>query len=210
SIRRGVARSRSLEEIVPECRRYFDEEFAAEPFETALARMAALFTLLLDDLAGRLGTAEVIPRIGDPAAEIPRIRSRAEWDAWAERTLGRIVARRTMRVDEHWPAPLRHAVAHIDAHYTEALHLSSVAGECEISTGYLSRLFSEHLGVSFNDYLNSVRIGAAEALLAAGELSIKEIAFACGYRDPNYFSRIFKRVKGVSPTSFPAGKDHEA
>ncbi len=210
SIRRHVARSRSLDEILTRCRRYFDDEFAAEPFEVASSRMVAFFTLLLDDLAGRAGTVDVVSRIGDPAAEIPTIRSRVEWDAWAERTLSRIAAQRTMRIDEHWPVPLRYAVAHIDTHYAEPLHLSSVAETCDISTGYLSRLFAEHLGTSFNDYLNSVRIGAAEALLIVGELSIKEIAFACGYRDPNYFSRIFKKVNGVSPTSFPAGEDHGA
>ncbi|MFW5880419.1 MAG: helix-turn-helix transcriptional regulator, partial [Spirochaetota bacterium] len=80
--------------------------------------------------------------------------------------------------------------------------LTTVAEHCTVSPSYLSRLFSERLGTSFNDYLNTVRLGVAQRLLELGKQSVKEIALSVGYHDPNYFSRIFKKFVGVSPTSF--------
>lgn len=210
ALRRQVARAQSLEQVLAQCRSHFDEEFAATTFELAKAQMVGLFTLLVDDLAGRAGTQEAATRIGDPAAQIAQIRSRPEWDAWAERTLDRIVAYRNDPIDAHWPAPLRQSVGYIAARFAEPLQLQSVAHHAQVSTGYLSRLFSEHLNTSFSDYLNRVRVDAAEPLLAAGDLSIKEIAYAAGYRDPNYFSRIFKKIKGVSPSEFCAAKEDDA
>ena len=78
----------------------------------------------------------------------------------------------------------------------------SVAEQCGVSAGYLSRLFSEHLGVPFNDHLNSVRLDVAQRLLQDGDRTVKEIAYAVGYQDPNYFSRIFKKYTGHSPTRY--------
>lgn len=210
TLRRHIARAQSSEQILAYCRSYFDEEFAATTFELAKAQMIGLFTLLVDDLAGRAGTQEAATRIGDPAAQIAQIRSRPEWDAWAERALDRIVAYRNDPIDAHWPAPLRQSVGYIAARYAEPLQLSSVAHYAQVSTGYLSRLFTEHMHTSFSDYLNRVRVSAAEALLAAGDLSIKEVAYAAGYRDPNYFSRIFKKITGVSPSVFYAAKEDDA
>ena len=57
-------------------------------------------------------------------------------------------------------------------------------------------------GENFIDYLTSLRIIKAEELLKNSDISIKEICFEVGYRDPNYFSRIFKKNIGITPTEF--------
>jgi two-component system response regulator YesN len=112
------------------------------------------------------------------------------------------VEEQTRYAGAQWPAVLKQAVQYIDSHYAQPLQLTAVAERCNVSAGYLSRLFSEHLGVSFNDHLNAVRLDIAERLLREGEQPVKEIAYSVGYHDPNYFSRIFKKFKGTSPTTF--------
>ena len=91
---------------------------------------------------------------------------------------------------------------YIRGNYEKPLQLTDVAEFCGVSSGYLSRLFTEQLKLSFVDYLTSVRMKVAEGLLLENRLHIKDIAFAVGYQDPNYFSRIFRKQKGIAPTSY--------
>lgn len=94
------------------------------------------------------------------------------------------------------------AKAYIDAHYNQDIGLKDVSEAVAISPQYFSKIFKDELGVNFIDYLTKVRINRAKDLLMNKELSIKEIAFEVGYNDPNYFSRLFKKTVGVSPTEF--------
>jgi two-component system response regulator YesN len=94
------------------------------------------------------------------------------------------------------------AKEYIDANYAKSITLEDVAREINVSPQYFSKLFKEETGKNFIDYLTNVRISAAKKLLSQGRLSIKEICYHIGYSDPNYFSRIFKKVVGVPPTEY--------
>lgn len=91
---------------------------------------------------------------------------------------------------------------YIDAHYMEELGLKDVSEAVAISPQYFSKIFKADLGVNFIDYLTKVRMEKAKELLKLDSLSVKEISFEIGYNDPNYFSRLFKKVVGVSPTEY--------
>ncbi len=91
---------------------------------------------------------------------------------------------------------------YLDEHYAGNISLESVADSIALSAPYLSRLFSSQIGKTFIDYLTDLRIAKACQLLREGRLSIKEISSAVGYTDPNYFSRIFKRVIGKTPSEY--------
>jgi len=71
-----------------------------------------------------------------------------------------------------------------------------------VSPAYLSRLFGEHMNSSFIDYLTVLRIERAEKLIRENRSSIKEVSFAVGYQDPNYFSKIFRKIVGISPSMY--------
>lgn len=74
-----------------------------------------------------------------------------------------------------------------------------VASKCGISVNYLNRLFRGTFGVPTGEFIISRRLELAETLLANGDLSVKETAIRCGFNDHNYFSRVFKAKKGVTP-----------
>ncbi|MFU0826073.1 MAG: Stage 0 sporulation A-like protein [Lachnoclostridium sp.] len=71
-----------------------------------------------------------------------------------------------------------------------------------INPYYFSKRFKEETGVNFIDYLTNIRIQKAKELLENPALSIKEICSMSGYSDPNYFSRIFKKVENITPTDY--------
>ena len=68
-------------------------------------------------------------------------------------------------------------------------------------------MFIKHLGLSPNDYLTQYRINRACSLLRNSKLTISNIANSVGYDDPLYFSRVFKKVKGVSPSIYLKNAD---
>lgn len=61
------------------------------------------------------------------------------------------------------------------------------------------------MGVGIPEYLNSVRIRQAKSLLKGKTSTISEIGFMVGYEDPSYFSKIFRRIAGVSPQEYRGG-----
>jgi two-component system response regulator YesN len=89
---------------------------------------------------------------------------------------------------------------YIDVNYAKNISLESVAELIALSPPYFSRLFRSQVGKTFIDYLTDLRMSRACQLLREGVLSIKEVTSAVGYTDPNYFSRIFKRIIGHTPS----------
>jgi two-component system response regulator YesN len=85
------------------------------------------------------------------------------------------------------------------------ISLEEVAQYVDISPYYFSKLFKEEAGENFIEYLTSFRIEKAKQMLLSGTGSIKEICIDAGYADPNYFSRIFKKIVGCTPTEYRDG-----
>lgn len=91
-------------------------------------------------------------------------------------------------------------------HFQENIQLDDAARSVGISPYYFSKLFKEQAGVNFIDYLTDLRMEKARDLLAHQNLSIKEVCVRCGYADQNYFSRIFKKTVGMTPTEYRNSK----
>ncbi len=98
------------------------------------------------------------------------------------------------------------AKEYIDEHYYENISQIQVADIIGITPGYLSTLFSKNMGCGFTDYLNQVRIHHACAYLQQNYLKTYEIAFKVGFRDEKYFSKVFKKIVGVSPKEYRNGE----
>mgnify|MGYP001459889343 CR=1 FL=1 len=101
-----------------------------------------------------------------------------------------------------WSAPVARAAAYIRENYAGPISLESAAAEIPLSPGRLSRLFVEETGRGFSDFLTGVRIEKAKELLAEPGASVKLVSSACGYPDPNYFARLFKKETGYTPSAF--------
>ena len=94
------------------------------------------------------------------------------------------------------------AMEYMVEHYYENITLADVAQTVGITAGYLSTLFSQKLEKNFVDYLNELRISHACTYLKQNYLKTYEIAYKVGFRDEKYFSKVFKKITGQSPSEY--------
>ncbi len=97
---------------------------------------------------------------------------------------------------------LQQALKYIHNNFSTEISLDRVAGTAGISKYHFSRLFKEMTGLTYQSYLNRVRIEQAKKLLNDDALSITDTGYAVGYSDLTHFERIFKKLTGITPSQF--------
>ena len=119
-----------------------------------------------------------------------------------------LILREALRVNErknhanhlhHGRALLFKAREYIDLRYAEQISLDHIADALQISPFYLSHLFSRESDFSFVEYITQARMRKAKDLLSSGAKNVSEAAYAVGYNDSSYFSKVFHRYFGVNP-----------
>ena len=134
--------------------------------------------------------------------------TRGQLSGYMTDILRRTVQLRDRAAGRQYRTLLKQAVAYIDAHFTEEeLTLNRVAQEVGLSANYLSALFSQETGATFVEHLTSRRMELARTLLRTTDQRSGEIAAAVGYKDPHYFSFLFKKTQGCTPRDYRAGKE---
>ena len=101
---------------------------------------------------------------------------------------------------------LKDAKAFIKKNYdNEEISLNMTAASVNLSPNHFSTIFSQETGQTFIEYLTAVRMEKARELLRGTSMKTAEIAFAVGYKDPHYFSYLFKKTQECTPREFRAG-----
>jgi AraC-like DNA-binding protein len=90
----------------------------------------------------------------------------------------------------------------INNHYAEPVSLPMLAGQFHISPYYLSRMFKKAIGLTMSEYVNLIRIKAAEQLLLETDRTVTDVASAVGYDNFSHFGKMFKKVTKVSPRAY--------
>lgn len=96
----------------------------------------------------------------------------------------------------------------VDSHYQETLTLEMLSERFHISLSHLCRQFKQILNRTFTEYVAQKRVGRACELLRQTRLPVSEIGEQVGYTDYFYFSRVFKKIAGLSPSTYRKGEDH--
>ena len=94
------------------------------------------------------------------------------------------------------------AIEYMKAHMSEDINLIRVAEEVSLSPAYFSSLFMQNVGMGFIDYLNKIRIEAACGYMHDERKKVYEIAFLVGFHDEKYFSRVFRKITGKTPSEY--------
>ena len=97
---------------------------------------------------------------------------------------------------------MRQALAYIEEHHAGKFTLQEIADHCYVSQWHLSKLLNKHTDRSFYDLLNAARIREAKKLLEDPRLKISDICERVGYADIGHFSRVFKKLEGVSANEY--------
>lgn len=86
--------------------------------------------------------------------------------------------------------------------YGSHVSLEAIARQLKVTPEYLSHLFTREMGMSFSDYLKKFRIDTAKQMMQTSDLKMYQIGEKVGYKDPKYFTRMFKEVTGYSPKEY--------
>lgn len=109
-----------------------------------------------------------------------------------------------MRINEFYTS--RHFVYQVKTYllnnFASDINLEDAAALVNLSTNYFSSVFKQETGETFIDHLTKIRLEKAKEFIEENAYSLKEISFMVGYKDPNYFSRVFKKYYDVSPSQF--------
>ena len=97
---------------------------------------------------------------------------------------------------------IRKAIHYMRNNYTRKLVLDDVASEVCLCPAYFSKIFRREMGSGFNTYLNMLRVEKSKVLLTQSNMPLIDIAFALGFEDQSYFSKVFKRLTGMSPLQY--------
>ena len=98
---------------------------------------------------------------------------------------------------------IENAVAYINQHLADPeLDNQQIAQAVGVSANYLTKLFQDHLGISLHTYMLNIRIERAKAMMYKENRSLTEVAYRCGFSGIHVFSKIFKKIVGMSPSKF--------
>ncbi len=128
-------------------------------------------------------------------------------DAYMLELLERALALRDRENENQGKHVLKKGLKYIEENFSEeSFSLNSVAGAIGVSSNYFSSIFSQEMQITFIEYVTKKRMEKAKKLLSQTQLHSSEIAGEVGYKDPHYFSFVFKKTVGCTPREYRNGK----
>ncbi|WP_255286718.1 MULTISPECIES: helix-turn-helix domain-containing protein [unclassified Bacillus (in: firmicutes)] len=107
---------------------------------------------------------------------------------------------------KNYSSPIRKAIEYIRINLNQNLSLDSISGALNLSPYELSRQFKKETGKAITEFINNRRINEALYILENENISITDIAFMVGFNDVNYFTKVFKKIKGLTPSEYRKNK----
>lgn len=128
--------------------------------------------------------------------------------AYAKKMISQAIEIRDQNSGNKNRSILKTAVDFIDSHYMEEdISLNTVAN---VSSNHFSALFSQNMGQTFIEYLTTLRMNKAKELLRCTGMRSSEIAGEIGYKDAHYFSYLFKKTQGMTPSDYRKAREDKA
>lgn len=131
--------------------------------------------------------------------------------AYAKKMISQAIEIRDQNSGNKNRSILKNAVDFIDSHYMdEEISLNTVANVANVSSNHFSALFSQNMGQTFIEYLTTLRMNKAKELLRCTGMRSSEIAGEIGYKDAHYFSYLFKKTQGMTPSDYRKAREEKA
>ena len=131
--------------------------------------------------------------------------------AYAKKMISQAIEIRDQNSGNKNRSILKTAVDFIDSHYMdEEISLNTVANVANVSSNHFSALFSQNMGQTFIEYLTTLRMNKAKELLRCTDMRSSEIAGEIGYKDAHYFSYLFQKTQGMTPSDYRKAREEKA
>ena len=128
--------------------------------------------------------------------------------AYAKKMISQAIEIRDQNSGNKNRSILKTVVDFIDSHYMdEEISLNTVANVANVSSNHFSALFSQNMGQTFIEYLTTLRMNKAKELLRCTGMRSSEIAGEIGYKDAHYFSYLFKKTQGMTPSDYRKARE---
>ena len=155
----------------------------------------------VNELGGEVD--QVIPELGSIETVLTNIKTLEQLYEQVRKILSNALAFRDSRTHKQYAGMIQQAKEYIDRHYMDPnLSLNQVAAQVNLSPSHFSVVFSQKTCQTFKGYLTEIRINKAKELLRMTTLRSAEISYQIGYNDPHYFSYVFRKNTGLSPSEF--------
>ena len=196
------------EEIESFSRAYIDE-ISVENFRSSLMRQYIIMDVYIVIMSFceklEISDARLKEDVEELKEAMQKIHSLEEIRKWMIRLLTRAIEARDTASGRRYSDIIEAAKIQIENTYmAENISLNTVAASVGMSPSYFSSVFSREVGKTFVEYLTETRMEKAKELLMCSPLKTSEIGYEVGYKDPHYFSYIFKKTQGCSPKDYRA------
>lgn len=168
----------------------------------AVSACINVYSYLHDLLQNESFEDNAFPYSIDIAGQLSQLGSLDDILQWLNSFCDKICTLLTERKEKRSAKFVHMAKRYIHEHYREKLTLSDIAEYLKISPGYLSTSFSNYMNQTVSDYIARVKIEHAKELIDSGQYLIYEIANQLGFENAYYFSKVFKKVTGMSPKNY--------
>ncbi len=135
-------------------------------------------------------------------ADFIKIKDEVELSSWLTAWLETFIKTTIDTSRQFVPSSLSVAIEYMKSNISKPISRDEVARVCNVSPSYFSRLLRLKTGYTFTDLLNKLRVDTAISLLETTDMNVSEVAFAVGFNDQSYFTRIFHRLVGVTPKNY--------
>lgn len=177
--------------------------FSSHNFEIVKARVLELVVLLSRAaLEGGASTEEIFGLNFKYINEIYTFRTVDQLAVWLSKIMLRFSDCVFDLKDVKHVDVIYKALEYIKKNFMNKISLNDVAYVSNISPSYFSKVFKEEMGKNFNNYLNEIRVHNAKRLLMDDSIPLVDVAFMTGFEDQSYFSKVFKRITGISPGKY--------
>jgi len=175
------------------------------PIEVCYVRIQSMMIDIVNSIQEVLGdNGDWLRQLGSALQHIDEFHRLEDIESWLKNISGEAIRLIMDRRTDLSQIQVRSAIEYIEQHYPdESLSLMDICNHVHMSKSYFSALFKQHTGQTMMEYVTRIRIETAKTLLQANPpLKTYDIAASVGYGDPQYFSVLFKKHVGTTPTEF--------
>ncbi|HHX36494.1 MAG TPA: helix-turn-helix domain-containing protein [Clostridiaceae bacterium] len=172
-------------------------------FEVFRLRAYELLTIISRALMEVGGNSEVILALNNQyMSELRHINDLTVLSTWLANAAHQYISLTFDLNEIRYHDMIYKSLQYIDANFQKPISLDDLANHVYLSKSYVSKLFKENVGCTFIEYLNKVRIEHSCDLLLTTDQPISEVALQSGFEDRSYFSKVFKRIMGLTPGQY--------
>ncbi len=148
---------------------------------------------------GGADSAEILGLNEKYIQEMGRYSTIEDMALWLSGVLTAFSARLFDAKDARHSATIRKVAAYIRRNYMRKITLNDISDHVHFSVSYLSKLFKEEMDINLSNYINLVRVENCKMLLMDRSVPLADIAYMSGFEDQSYFSKVFKKISGMTP-----------